>query len=160
MDKNTERTGDVCEGTGEGLLAWCGRNDSSEMSPEKLLELFGACNRMVAIRQALPLLCVIVQRCGGQDTCHININRMSEALGVDRRTLTTWRETLEAHGIIDTHSMGRNGTAVKLHRGSSQASTLAATALQVAEEAAELLGLMREEKATAETTATVRDGAC
>jgi len=70
--------------------------------------------RLRKIGAALPLLMVIVIRCGDGDACTLNYHEAAEEIGVSHATLKKWGQALKESGVVEKKARGTTGVEFQL----------------------------------------------
>ena len=81
---------------------------------ERLVSLGLNPRRLREVGEAVPLLAFIVQRCGDQDVCMVNLHEVAEQIGAGHSTIKNWLKRLIAMGWVTRTLRGRQGVEVGL----------------------------------------------
>jgi len=76
---------------------------------ERYLGLTADMGKIIQLGETLPLLFILIRKCGGGDSCIENYGILSEECRVSGSTIKCWGNKLEQMGFINKEISGPNG---------------------------------------------------
>ncbi len=91
----------------EGIL--CATAERRSMS------LISSTPELARIGQPLPLLVEVIQACGDDDECLIQLHETAAKLDISHSTLKTWLRRLDTLRLVSRKPAGKQGVRIRLH---------------------------------------------
>jgi len=91
---------------------YIGKND--RIAYERYLGLIADMGKILIIGETLPLLFVLIRKCGDKDSCDANYTTLAEICRVSGSTIKGWGNKLEELGFITKKNIGPNGLTFTL----------------------------------------------
>jgi hypothetical protein len=85
------------------------------MAVERLLALCSDINLITRLGASLPLLVIIIQKCGSSDNCTLTYPEIAEKCGVSSGSIKNWAKSLVSVGLISKTMHGQDGIKVALN---------------------------------------------
>ena len=85
---------------------------------ERYLGLTADMDKILKLGETLPLLFLLIRKCGEGDNCTSNYAPLAEACKVSVGTIKLWSNKLEQLGFINKQISGPNGVKFALHDAS------------------------------------------
>lgn len=82
---------------------------------ERFLGLIADMDKIIKLGEALPLLVVLIRKCGGKSSCIENYGTLARECQISPSTIKRWGNKLEQMGFIQKGSDGPNGLIFTLN---------------------------------------------
>ena len=83
---------------------------------ERYLGLMMDMGKIIKLEETLPLLIVLIRKCGGNDSCVENYATLSKECQVSPSTIKSWSNKLEQWGVISKQVNGPHGLTFTLRK--------------------------------------------